>query len=136
MNFFNLLAKKFHFLKYKEFFKLGARKFHFLKYKTFFRRECFSFFELGLKSALGDPITHYVFTDIVKRVACVRLTRNDRALYLAKTQVPEQCVNISMIHCYLAPEQIVNIAYKIRVLKTLQQRTIKQYKVRFLEHHL
>ena len=41
------------------FFNLDARKFHFLKWKKFFRGGFFYFFELGLKNAPGSTIYNY-----------------------------------------------------------------------------
>ena len=56
----NVKSKSFLLRKYKHFFNIRARKFHFLKYKGFFwEGGFFIFFELGIKSALGSSITYY-----------------------------------------------------------------------------
>ena len=59
---FRFLKHKNSFLlkKCKKFFNIRARKFHFLKYKKFFRDDFFFVcFELGSKSALGSCIIYY-----------------------------------------------------------------------------
>ena len=43
---FLFFQEKYFLRKYKNFFNLGARKFHFLKYKKFFQSEFFLLFEL------------------------------------------------------------------------------------------
>ena len=57
-------------VKYKKFFNLSARKFHFIKYKTnffgeniiiLFKVDFVLFLDLFLKSALGGPIYYYLF---------------------------------------------------------------------------
>ena len=76
--FFKLCTRKFHFPKHKRLFKSRISYFlssesSYLKYKknmrlqssisgnrrNFFEVDFFYFFELGLKSGPGSPITHY-----------------------------------------------------------------------------
>ena len=60
LTFLRKYKKSFLLRKYKKFFSFRVRKFHFRNIRNFFRGGYFFvFFELHLKSALGNPIIYY-----------------------------------------------------------------------------